>query len=83
MVAAARYDRELFLADEHVKRRMLGYPPFVRMANILVWGKAEGEVQDAAMQLQREVERAVFYYAGPDGGWKVLAATPCALSSLL
>ncbi len=82
VVAAARYDRELFLADEHVKRRMLGYPPFVRMANILVWGKAEGEVQDAAMQLQREVERAVFDYAGPDGGWTVLTATPCALSRL-
>jgi len=34
------------------------------------------------MQLQRGVERAVFDYAGPDGGWTVLAAMPCALSRL-
>ena len=82
IVAAARYDRELFLADERVKRRMLGYPPFTRMANILVWGKVEDEVRNAAMELQREVGQAVFDYAGSDGGWVVMAATPCALSKL-
>ncbi len=43
--AAAAYDRALFLRDELPKRRMLGYPPYVRMANVLVWGKDEPAVR--------------------------------------
>ena len=35
--AAATYDRERFLRAELPKRRILLYPPFVRMANVLVW----------------------------------------------
>ncbi len=37
--AAAAYDRALFLRDELPKRRILGYPPYVRMANVLAWGR--------------------------------------------
>lgn len=41
--AAARYDRALFLRDELPKRKILKYPPYVRLADILVWGKNEGK----------------------------------------
>ena len=38
--AAATYDRERFLSRGSLpKRRILLYPPFVRMANVLVWGR--------------------------------------------
>ena len=82
ILAAARYDRELFLSSERARRQMLGYPPYVRMANILVWGADEDEVRASAVALQREVDRAVFDYAGTRNLWAVLPANPCVLSKL-
>ena len=48
--AAAAYDRALFLRDELPKRRLLGYPPYVRMANVLVWSKDEPAVRRVAAE---------------------------------
>ncbi len=78
--AAARYDRALFLRSELPKRKVLGYPPYVRMANVLVWGKDEPEVKRVAMELYEQLERLVFDYAG--SSWKVLPASPCVLEKL-
>ena len=57
--AAAAYDRALFLRDELPKRRLLGYPPYVRMANVLVWSKDEPAVRRVAAELQAALEEAV------------------------
>lgn len=78
--AAATYDRPLFLGSELSKRRALGYPPFVRMANILVWGKDEERVRTVACGLADQVKECVRDYAGP--GWLVLPASPCLLAKL-
>ncbi|MEG0759425.1 MAG: primosomal protein N', partial [Raoultibacter sp.] len=78
--AAATYDRAYFLKDELPKRRLLGYPPYVRMANVLIWGKDENEVEKAARELSADIERMVFEQAGEQ--WAVLPATPCVLSRL-
>lgn len=78
--AAARYDRALFLRDELPKRRLLGYPPYVRMANVLVWGAREPDVQALAKEIQRDLDKAVHSYGGQD--WVVLPATPCVLAKL-
>lgn len=78
--AAAAYDRAFFLKEELPKRRLLGYPPYVRMANVLVWGKDEAEVEDAARALSAEIERTVLDRAGDR--WSVLPANPCVLSRL-
>ena len=78
--AAAAYDRGMFLRDELPKRRMLGYPPYVRLANVQVWGADENEVRGACELLHDEIERRVRDYAGDS--WKVLAATPCVISKL-
>ena len=78
--AAARYDRALFLRDELPKRRLLGYPPYVRMANVLVWGAHEPDVQALAKEIQRDLDKAVHSYGGQD--WVVLPATPCVLAKL-
>ena len=64
--AAARYDRALFLRDELPKRRLLGYPPYVRMANVLVWGAHEPDVQALAKEIQRDLDKAVHSYGGQD-----------------
>ncbi|WP_418831276.1 replication restart helicase PriA [Paraeggerthella sp.] len=78
--AAASYDRALFLRDELPKRRLLGYPPYVRMANVLIWGKDEAAVRGAAQQLQQGIEQVVRDFGGDD--WTVLPATPCVLAKL-
>ena len=78
--AAAAHDRALFLRDELPKRRLLGYPPYVRMANVLLWGTDEPAVRAAALELQRDLERAVRDFGGD--GWSVLPAVPCALAKL-
>ncbi len=78
--AAAAYDRALFLRDELPKRRLLGYPPYVRMANVLVWGKDEPAVRRVAGELQAGLEGVVRDFGGD--GWSVLPATPCVLAKL-
>ena len=78
--AAASYDRALFLRDELPKRRLLGYPPYVRMANVLVWGKDEPAVRRVAGELQAGLEEVVRDFGGD--GWSVLPATPCVLAKL-
>ncbi|HIS40240.1 MAG TPA: primosomal protein N' [Candidatus Aphodovivens avistercoris] len=80
--AAARYDRAAFLADELPKRRMLGYPPFVRMANVLVWGPDEEAVRTTAQSVQADLAARVHDYAPDAPGWTVLPAAPCVLAKL-
>ena len=78
--AAASYDRRMFLVDELPKRKVLAYPPYVRLANVLIWGADEGEVARAATRLHDEVAAQVRDYGGD--GWLVLAATPCVIGKL-
>ena len=80
IVAAARYDRALFLRDELPKRKVLGYPPYVNMANVLIWSKDEQAVERVAAELHATVERAVRDFGGDD--WQVLPASACVLSKL-
>lgn len=78
--AAATYDRERFLRAELPKRRILLYPPFVRMANVLVWGRDEPSVRTTAERLFTEFEAHIRDFGGD--GWSVLPASPCVLAKL-
>lgn len=78
--AAAAYDRSLFLRDELPKRKVLGYPPYVRMANVLVWGADEEKVRLSAQELQERLRERVHDHGGE--GWYVLPASPCVLAKL-
>ena len=78
--AAAAYDRRTFLRDELPKRKALGYPPYVRLANILAWGADEDEVWRATVELRAAVQRHVRDFS--NGGWAVLDATPCVIGKL-
>lgn len=80
VACAARYDRKAFLQAELPKRRMLRYPPYVRMANILVWGSDEAAVRTAATELFEQVATAIRDFGGD--GWQILPAVPCTLSKL-
>lgn len=78
--AAASYDRAMFLRYELPKRRVLGYPPYARIANVLVWGRSEGEVRRVAEELHARLEEMVRDVAGQR--WSVLPAGPCVLEKL-
>lgn len=78
--AAKNYDRSLLLEDELPKRELLGYPPFVRMANILVWGEDESQVKAAAQELYIQLDQALGLLDREEV--TVLPATPCVLSKL-
>ena len=57
--AAARYDRQLFLDRELELRKGLGYPPFVRLANVLVWGKDEDRVKQVAHTIYADLAKII------------------------
>ncbi len=78
--AAAHYSRELLLEDELPKRELLGYPPFVRMANILVWGQNEARVREEAQRLSDQIQAAIGLFSQEDVS--VLPAAPCVLAKL-
>ncbi len=78
--AAATYDRAMFLRHELPKRRVLQYPPYARMANVLVWGKDEASVRRVAEELQGRLSQLVRDVVGPR--WSVLPAGPCVLEKL-
>lgn len=62
--AASRYDRQLFLDKELELRKGLGYPPFVRLANVLVWGKDEDRVKQVAHELYADLSALIPSQAG-------------------
>ncbi len=96
--AAARYDRQLFLDKELELRKGLGYPPFVRLANVLVWGKDEDKVKQVAHSLYADLSNLIPRAGTLDSrvgipglqartldsqdGWLLLPPTPCVLERL-
>ena len=53
--AVAAHDRSLFSEHDAAQRREAGYPPYVRLTNILVRGKVESEVRDHIGRIAREL----------------------------
>lgn len=86
--AAAAHDREILLNDEREVRKELHYPPYARLANVLIWGKNEKEVISQAMQLGICIEAELgdrmipnlFEGRKPVIGWQVLGPSPCVLA---
>lgn len=57
--AAARHDRALFLDAELPQRAEALYPPYCRLANVVVWGAAEHAVREAATQVANAVRSGI------------------------
>ena len=79
--AAARYDRALFLRSELPRRKLLGYLPYMALANVLVWGADEHAVATEAELLHAQISEHIRSEVG-DSRWTVLPAVPCALGKL-
>lgn len=76
LLAAAAHDPSVFYTQETDARRELGYPPFGRLANVLVWGRELESVSRHAQATADALKLAV-----PDG-WAVLGPSPAPLSRL-
>lgn len=74
--AAAAHDRSLLLDQERALRSELGYPPYSRLANILIWGPSLGAVREHSEAWSEALREQL-----PTGaGWQVLGPSPCVLA---
>jgi primosomal protein N' (replication factor Y) len=76
VVAAEKHDYEGFYKKEIESRRELGYPPYGRLARIIVEGKVESAVKEQAVLLGFSISRA------GAGKISVLGPSPAAISRL-
>lgn len=78
ILAAARHNRQIFLDHELPLREEALYPPFVRLANILLWGPQLNRVQDACARVAKAV---IACHASLPGNTplQVLGPVACAL----
>ena len=77
VAAATLHDERMFLDDELRARREAGYPPFTRLATVLVSGRDEPEVESATTRIRDQIaDRAAA------AGVSVLGPAPQALSRL-
>lgn len=78
--AASVYDRDAFLRSELPKRKILGFPPYVRMVNIIAWGRQLQQVKHVIQDLYDTLQAALI-----DSGkteWSLLPPTPCAFEKI-
>lgn len=73
MRAVASHDRSVFLESELAERAEAAYPPFSRLANVVVWGRDGSSVRAAADELAAAVRERV----GGAAGWEVLGPADC------
>ena len=76
ILAAASHDAATFYGNEANDRRALGYPPFGRLANVLVWGQERAQVASACDELAAAIASRL-----PEG-WQILGPSPAPLSRL-
>ena len=71
--AVAAHDRAVFLDAELAERAEANYPPFSRLANVTVWGRAEKDVR----AVTEELAAALRARLGDAAGWEVLGPADC------
>ncbi len=71
--AVAAHDRAFFLDAELAERAEANYPPFSRLANVTVWGRAEKDVR----AVTEELAAALRARLGDAAGWEVLGPADC------
>ena len=77
ILAVARHDRSVFSSNELAARQEVGYPPFVRLANVVMWGKAAPDVEKAAWAVAGKL-RDYTEVALP--GCEILGPSECVIS---
>lgn len=76
LLAVAAHDPASFRTSEKLLRKELGYPPFGRLANLLVWGRDQGAVARSAQAMTDVVQSKVPSF------WTLVGPSPAPLSRL-
>lgn len=71
--AVAAHDRSVFLDAELAERADAHYPPFSRLGNVTVWGRAEKDVRFVCDELAAALRARL----GDAPGWEVLGPADC------
>ncbi len=71
--AVVRHRRSVFLDAELADRKEGNYPPYSRLANVVVWGRAEKDVRFVVENIAKQLRQRV--YGKP--GWEVLGPADC------
>ena len=79
IMAAAKHDRLLMLKKELPLRKELSYPPYSRIANILIWGKNKESVRLRATQLYLAISSAL---QSVGKNWELLGPASCIFERL-
>ena len=77
ILAVLRHNRSVFSENELAARQEVGYPPFVRLANVIMWGKVGADVEKVAWAVAEKL-RDYAEVALP--GCEILGPAECALS---
>jgi len=84
--AVANHNPEAFYGQEAISRRGLGYPPFGRLANVVVRGRSKPHVEAAATSLAEAMRAQAGEGCEGEGrkreGIKVLGPSPAPLARL-
>ncbi|QDU54424.1 replication restart helicase PriA [Aeoliella mucimassa] len=75
IVAAMQHNYRMFADNELPDREMLGYPPFGRMARVVVRGKNEEVAQAVASGFAEQMQAT-------ESGGSVIGPAPCAIAKL-
>ena len=73
--AAQTHDREMFLRVEMPKRSILKYPPYVKLAHVLVWATSENLVRQEAEKIGQALSKCL--QESINLGVEVSSANPC------
>ena len=74
--AVGSHDRATFLEAERADRAEASYPPFGRLANVVVWGRNERAVEEQVAAFASALRSELAGRAG----WEVLGPAPCVRS---
>ena len=74
--AVQSHDRMQYLSEDLIGREELGYPPFMRLSNVLVWGPYEDKTRAYATKLAM----AVMQQLEPESCVSVLGPTDCVIA---
>lgn len=76
LLAVASHDPEIFYRADREQRAELGYPPYGRLANVLIRGRDTGGTESTAKRVSDALTESV------PAGWRVLGPSPAPLSRI-
>lgn len=76
LLAVASHDPEIFYRADREQRAELGYPPYGRLANVLIRGRDAGRTESTAKRIADALTASV------PAGWRVLGPSPAPLSRI-